>query len=32
MPSHRSCFSYSVFASQNKPSNTELFSLFRESP
>nr|WP_232842175.1 leader peptide SpeFL [Rodentibacter haemolyticus] len=20
MPSHRSCFSYSVFASQNKPS------------
>ena len=36
MPSHRSCFSYSVFASQNKPSNTtpqtEFFSLFRESP
>ena len=24
MPSHRSCFSYSVFASQNKPSNTAL--------
>nr|WP_232609962.1 leader peptide SpeFL [Haemophilus parainfluenzae] len=24
MPSHRSCFSYSVFASQNKPSNTTL--------
>ena len=22
MPSHRSCFSYSVFASQNKPFNT----------
>ncbi|MEX4039665.1 leader peptide SpeFL [Haemophilus influenzae] len=24
MPSHRSCFSYSVFASQNKTSNTAL--------
>nr|WP_232086153.1 leader peptide SpeFL [Haemophilus parainfluenzae] len=24
MPSHRSCFSYSLFASQNKPSNTAL--------
>nr|WP_279625904.1 leader peptide SpeFL [Rodentibacter myodis] len=24
MPSHRSCFSYSVFASQNKPSHLAL--------
>ncbi|CWX55818.1 TPA: leader peptide SpeFL [Haemophilus influenzae] len=24
MPSYRSCFSYSLFASQNKPSNTAL--------